>query len=125
MNAELSLKHITRLLHEYRQLTKKPSDQNRISKIEWVLGQISLTGEQLMRMGEFDPLELGDNDIERSIAYQELKDKYEKLEERHERLEARYNALVQKVEDAFAPQFKLKDLLDKQTEEIIREGRRE
>ena len=127
MNPELTLERIADLIHEYHEIIRKhplkdSKERERLSRVGYVLKQVTLTGEQLMQMQGFDPLVLGDNDVKRSSYYQELQKEYDRLQTRHEGLEGRYKTLVRKLKESFGPQFELKTLLDEQEEEEKRDA---
>lgn len=125
MQSVLTLEEIAELIHEYRKITLggdlSEEKRQRLSRLDYILSQITLTGEQIMEMRGFDPLLLGNNDIERSTLYQTLEKEHEKLEERYKRLEERYQRLSDLVKKEFGAQFRLKDLIDKQEEEARKE----
>ena len=128
MSPKSNLEEIAELIHEYRELFKKAGlsidDKNRqrLSRLDHILSEITLTGEEILQMQDFDPLLLGDNDVKRSSIYEELKRDYDKLRGEYNGLELRYNKLVRTIEKLFGSQFELKELLNKQREEAYREG---
>ena len=123
----LTLEEIAELIHEYHGLIRKgylpggSSEASRLSRVSYILSQITLTGEQIMGMQELDPLVLGDNDVKRSTYYQELKEEHDKLGARYERLEKRYHILARKIEELLGSDPEIKDLLERQRKEAERE----
>ena len=124
--SELNLEEIAQLIHEYHELIRKgdsgtPENRGRLSRVEYLLSQVTLTGEQIMEMQTLDPLLLGNNDVKRSAIYEELKEGYDKLRRKHDGLQDRYSILVRKVEEEFGSQFRLKDLIDEQRKDAERD----
>ncbi len=127
MQETLTLDYIAELIHEYHELIRKgylpegSPEMRRLSRLDYILHQITLTGEQVMEIQGLDPLVLGNNDVKRSADYQELSREHEKLEGKYQGLERRYNELVRRIEELLSPQFGLKEVLDKQRKEEERE----
>ena len=125
----LSLEKIAELIHEYHGLIRKghlsggSPEASRLSRVSYILSQITLTGEQIMGMQELDPLILGNNDVRRSTYYQELEEEHNQLQSRYGRLEKRYYELAKKVGilgQAIPPE--LKELLEKHRKELEKDS---
>ena len=122
--AELSLEQIAKLINEYRGLIKKrdPKQEQvrRLSRVDYLLRQVTLNGEQIMEMQTFDPVLPSNDDIRNSTVYGGLKEEYEKMERKYKGSERRYDNLVRKIEEELGSQFRLKNLIEEQRKEAER-----
>jgi len=122
----LTLEEIAKLVDEFQRLRKIHPEQGsenfrRIIRVGDILNGISLTGDQIVNLQDYGYSVVTNDHVKGSILYTELQREYDKLEQKYERLEARYHALVRQAESDFRPDFRLKELIDKQQQESLGE----
>ena len=130
----MELKDIASLLVEFDRLKKANPNQDspefrRLTRVGDILHEVTLTADQVSDLGEYGYSLITDDHVKSSCSYTELKEEHERLGLRYDGLNNRYKALVREVEKMFhAPItpdvfFGLQKLIEKHTEESIRESR--
>ena len=124
--SKFTLEEIASFLIEFERLEKKRPEKgskhfSRLTRLGDILEGISLTGNQVVELQRYGFSLITEDHIKDSVFYTELKKEHEKLEYKYNQLEERYKTLVKQAEMEFGPQFRLKDLIDRQQKETLEE----